>query len=58
MSSGYRRIHGELAVLGIKVAASTVREILEDAGINPLPERDRPDRDCASNGVSGPTCRA
>jgi len=36
---GYRRIHGELLVLGIKVAASTVWEILKDAGINPAPER-------------------
>jgi hypothetical protein len=27
---GYRRIHGELLVLGIKVAASTVWEILKD----------------------------
>jgi hypothetical protein len=25
---GYRRIHGELLVLGVKVAASTVWEIL------------------------------
>jgi putative transposase len=32
---GYRRIHGELLVLGIKVAASTVWEILQQAGINP-----------------------
>jgi len=38
-SWGYRRIHGELLVLGIKVAASTVWEILKDAGINPAPER-------------------
>jgi transposase InsO family protein len=36
---GYRRIHGELPVLGIKVAASTVREILQQAGIDPAPER-------------------
>jgi len=36
---GYRRIHGELLVLGIKVAASTVWEILRDAGIDPAPER-------------------
>ena len=36
---GYRRIHGELAMLGIKVAASTVWEILNDAGIEPVPER-------------------
>jgi transposase len=36
---GYRRIHGELLVLGVKVAASTVWEILKDAGIEPAPER-------------------
>jgi putative transposase len=36
---GYRRIHGELLVLGIKVAASTVWQILTDAGIDPAPER-------------------
>ena len=36
---GYRRIHGELLVLGIKVAASTVWEILQQAGIDPAPER-------------------
>jgi transposase len=32
-------LHGELLVLGIKVAASTVWEILREAGINPAPER-------------------
>jgi putative transposase len=36
---GYRRIRGELLVLGVKVAASTVWEILKDAGIDPAPER-------------------
>jgi putative transposase len=36
---GYRRIHGELLVLGIRVAASTVWEILKGAGIDPAPER-------------------
>ena len=30
---GYRRIHGELAGLGAKVAASTVWEILKNAGL-------------------------
>jgi putative transposase len=38
-SWGYRRIHGELLVLGLKVAASTVWEILKDAGVDPAPER-------------------
>jgi putative transposase len=36
---GYRRIHGELLVLGITVAASPVWEILKDAGIDPAPQR-------------------
>lgn len=38
---GYRRIHGhgELLVLGVQVAASTVWEILKEAGIDPVPER-------------------
>jgi transposase len=38
-SWGYRRIHGELATLGIKVAASTVWEILKAEGIDPAPQR-------------------
>ena len=38
-SWGYRRLHGELLVLGVKVAASTVWEILKEAGIDPAPER-------------------
>jgi putative transposase len=32
---GYRRIHGELAGLGIKIAASTVWEVLKAAGVEP-----------------------
>ena len=36
---GYRRIHGELLVLGVKVAASTVWEILKAAGVDPAPQR-------------------
>jgi putative transposase len=38
-SWGYRRLHGELLALGVKVAASTVWEILNEAGIDPVPER-------------------
>jgi putative transposase len=36
---GYRRIHGELAALGMKVAASTAWEILKKAGIDSAPRR-------------------
>ena len=39
---GYRRIHGELAGLGVKVAASTAWEILKNAGIDPVPRRTGP----------------
>ncbi|WP_246291445.1 hypothetical protein [Lentzea indica] len=38
-SWGYRRIHGELALLGVAIAASTVWEILKTAGIDPAPRR-------------------
>ena len=41
-SWGYRRIHGELAALGVTVAPSTVGQILQDAGIDPAPRRDGP----------------
>jgi putative transposase len=34
---GYRSIRGELAGLGVQVAASTAWEILEKAGIDPAP---------------------
>ena len=36
---GYRRIHGELAGLGHKIAPSTVWRILKDEGIDPAPRR-------------------
>jgi putative transposase len=39
---GYRRIHGELAGLGVKVAASTVWEILKASGIHPARGRTGP----------------
>jgi transposase len=38
-SWGYRRVHGELATLGVKVAASTAWEILKAEGIDPAPDR-------------------
>src|SRR5256885_486566 len=40
-SWGYRRVHGELLTLGIKVAPSTVWEILHEAGIDPAPRPGR-----------------
>jgi hypothetical protein len=39
---GYRRIHGELAGLGIQIAASTVWEILTNAAVPPAPRRAGP----------------
>ena len=39
---GYRRIHGELAGLGIRVAPSTVWKILTNAGLPPAPRRGGP----------------
>ena len=41
-SRGYRRIHGELAGLGISAAPSTVWRILKSAEIEPAPRRDGP----------------
>jgi putative transposase len=39
---GYRRIHGELAGLGVNMAASTAQEILKNPGIDPAPRRTGP----------------
>ena len=39
---GYRRIHGELAGLGIRIAPATVWETLKKAGLNPAPRRAGP----------------
>ncbi len=39
---GYRRIHGELAGLGVKIAAPTAWEILKKAGLDPAPRRTAP----------------
>ena len=39
---GYRRIHGELTKLCVRIAPSTVYEILRAAGIDPAPRRTGP----------------
>jgi len=39
---GHRRIHGDLAKLGVMVAPSTVWQILRAAGIDPVPRRAGP----------------
>jgi putative transposase len=41
-SWGYRRIHGELAIMGIEIAASSVWAILKRHGIEPSPRRSGP----------------
>jgi transposase len=39
---GYRRIHGELAAMGITIAPSSVCAILNRHGIEPAPRRPGP----------------
>ena len=40
--TAHRSVHGELAGLGVNVAASTVWEILKNAGTGPAPRRTAP----------------
>jgi putative transposase len=39
---GYRRIHGELATMGVRLASSSVWAILRRHGIEPTPRRSGP----------------
>jgi putative transposase len=39
---GYRRIQGELAKLGVRLAASTIAHVMKDHGLGPAPRRRGP----------------
>ena len=41
---GYRRIQGELAKLGVRLAASTIARVMKDHGLGPAPRRQGPTR--------------
>jgi transposase len=51
---GYRRIHGELAGLGIAVVPSTVWQILKSAGISPASAESATQSPLSQARVSGP----
>ena len=36
---GYKRIHGELQKLGIKIGLTTIRDIMKRNGLNPIPDK-------------------
>jgi hypothetical protein len=55
---GYRRIHGELAGLGYRLAASKVWRILKQANIDPAPLRSGPRAGPDRTGTDGPTFAA
>jgi putative transposase len=41
---GYRRIHGELGKLGVRLGTSTIAKVLKDHGLGPAPRRSGPTR--------------